>query len=970
MANENKKFKKRLFKVSKELNVAVDTLVEHLHEEGYSKVLEGTGLNASIVDEDAYLVLLAAFAADKAAASRVKEKRTLIRTESEEPDEEYEETVAEQETVASKQEPVPEKPAEPAGPAEPEGVDVPPLEVPQEEETPTEVEIPPSTAAPEIEEVEEVPVEEELVEPEMSEPAPEPVEPEVEQHEVYSDNGVQEVIEPEKIEVPEPVDQEVEIEEVEEELDLEPVAEEDEEEEDIVEEIDLADLIDEATGKPLFIDEGLLTADRYKLAGTKVIGKIDLKSLEEAAAKKKKKRKRKRKGKEDVPAVAETAVEKTDRPAKTTVVTDKDKKKRKRRKGPEIDEADVESTMQETLRELEQGTGRVRQRRRRQRREERAADRERDRAHEQESSHTIRLTEFVSTGELANLLDVPVTEIISTLFKSGLMVSINQRLDADTITFVADEFGYEIEFITDFGEEDLELEEDRPEDLQTRAPVVTVMGHVDHGKTSLLDFIRRTNVVAGEAGGITQHIGAYNVQMQDGRQITFLDTPGHEAFTAMRARGAQATDVVILVVAADDAVMPQTIEAINHARAAEVPIVVAINKIDKPDSNTQRVMQQLADYNVLVEQYGGKVQSSFVSAKTGEGVKDLMDKVLLEADLLELKGNFNRKASGVIIESRLEKGRGNVATVLVQNGTLRVGDPFVAGIYSGRVRAMFDERDNRVDEVGPAQPALILGFDGAPEVGDQFVVLNEEREAREIAQRRQQIHREQALRQRKHVTLDEIGRRLALGEFRELNLIIKADVGGSVEALADSLMKLSTAEVAVSIIHSGVGAITESDVMLASASDAVIIGFQVRPIAGARILAEREEIDIRTYSIIYKAIEDVRDALEGLLSPEETEKITGVVEVRNTFRVPKVGTVAGCYVVEGRIHRNDRIRIIREGVVVHTGHISSLKRFKDDAREVQSGYECGLSIENFHDLNVGDQIESFEIVETRRKLER
>ncbi len=964
MAKENKKFKKRLFQVSKELNVAVDTLVEHLQVEGFTKVLEGTGINASIVSEEAYQELLEAFAADRAAASRVKEKRTAIRTESEEQEEAYERPAVDREVSTPKPEPQPEKPA---APEVPEHVELPPVEATEEEERPKEVEARPPVSMPEAEETEEVPVESQAVEKETPEPTPEPVEAGADQSDIYSENGVREVLEPESLETMEPALQEVE-EETGEVVDVDQIA--DEVEDETVEEIEDTDLVDESTSKPVILDDGILTADRYKLAGTKVIGKIDLSSLEEAAGKKKKKRKRKRKGKEEVPAIAEVLEEKVERPGKASVLTDKDKKKRKRRKGLEIDEADIESTMQETLRELEHGAGRVRQRRRRQRREERAADRERDRMQEQESSHTIRVTEFISTGELANLLNVPVTEIISMLFKSGLMVSINQRLDADTITFVADEFGYEVEFITDFGEVDLDLEEDRPEDLQPRAPVVTVMGHVDHGKTSLLDFIRRTNVVAGEAGGITQHIGAYNVQLQDGRQITFLDTPGHEAFTAMRARGAQATDVVILVVAADDAVMPQTVEAINHAKAANVPIVVAINKIDKPEANPQRVMQQLADHNVLVEQYGGKVQASFVSAKTGEGVSDLLDKVLLEADLLELRGNFKRKATGVIIESRLEKGRGNVATVLVQNGTLRVGDPFIAGIYSGRVRAMFDERDNRVDEVGPAQPALVIGFDGAPEVGDQFVVLNEEREAREIAQRRQQIHREQALRQRKHVTLDEIGRRLALGEFRELNLIIKADVGGSVEALADSLLKLSTDEVAVNIIHSGVGAITESDVMLASASDAVIIGFQVRPIAGARLLAEREEIDIRTYSIIYKAIEDVRDALEGLLTPEETEKITGVVEVRNTFRVPKVGTVAGCYVVEGRIHRSDRIRVIRDGVVIHTGHISSLKRFKDDAREVQSGYECGLSIENFNDINIGDQIESFEIVETKRKLER
>ena len=644
------------------------------------------------------------------------------------------------------------------------------------------------------------------------------------------------------------------------------------------------------------------------------------------------------------------------------------RKRKKKKHGPTVDQADVEKTLHDTLRELEQGASKVRQRRRKARRDERAAERLREQEELSEQEKVLRVTEFVSTGELANLMGISVNDVISTLFSAGMIVSINQRLDADTITIVADEYGFDVDFITDLGSEDLVLEEDDPADLKPRPPVVTVMGHVDHGKTSLLDHIRKSNVVSGEAGGITQHIGAYHVELPGGGIITFLDTPGHEAFTAMRARGAQVTDIVILVVAADDAVMPQTIEAINHARAAGVPLVVAVNKIDRPDANPQRVMQQLADQGVLVEQYGGKVQCALVSAKTGEGITDMMEKVLLEAELLDLRANPERNAYGTVIESRLEKGRGNVATVLVQNGTLRVGDVFVVGIYSGRVRAMFDELDQRIEAVGPAIPALVLGLVGAPDVGDQLVVLDDEREARNIAQKRQQIYREQSLRQRKHITLDEIGRRLALGEFRELNLIVKGDVGGSVEALSDALLKLSTEEVVVNIIHRGVGAITESDVMLASASDAVIVGFQVRPMTNARLLAEREEIDIRTYSIIYDAIAEVRDALEGLLSPEKSEQINGVAEVRELFKVPKAGTIAGCFVTDGKIRRNDRIHLIREGVVIYDGTLSSLKRFKDDVREVVSGYECGMGIENYNDIKVGDQIEAFEIIETKRKL--
>jgi translation initiation factor IF-2 len=565
----------------------------------------------------------------------------------------------------------------------------------------------------------------------------------------------------------------------------------------------------------------------------------------------------------------------------------------------------------------------------------------------------------------------PVKEVIGMLFEAGMMVSINQRLDRETVEFVADEYDMEVEFIDEFSGSALQIREDDPEDLEPRAPVVTVMGHVDHGKTSLLDYIRNANVVAGEEGGITQHIGAHYVELTDfdDAAVTFLDTPGHEAFTAMRARGAKATDIVILVVAADDSVMPQTIEAINHAQAADVPIVVAINKMDLPEADPQRVMAELAEHNVLVEQYGGNVQVAEVSAETGQGVDDLMEKVVLQSEIMELKANPDREADGVIIESRLEKGRGNVITVLVQNGTLEVGDPFVAGIYSGRVRAMFDERDQRVDEVKPAHPALVLGCNGSPEVGDQFAVLEDESEARDIAQERQRIHREQELRRKSQVSLDQVSRRMAAGDFQELNLIVKADVGGSVEALSDALLKLKTDEVAVNIIHSGVGAITESDVMLARASEAVIIGFQVRPTSGARTAAEREEVDIRTYSIIYDAIEDVHDALEGLLSPEEREETKGRAEVREIFKVPSVGTVAGCYVTDGTISRNHKVRLVRDGVVVYEGEIESLKRFKEDVKEVQSGYECGIGIANFNDVKVGDEIEAYVVIEEKRTLE-
>jgi translation initiation factor IF-2 len=551
----------------------------------------------------------------------------------------------------------------------------------------------------------------------------------------------------------------------------------------------------------------------------------------------------------------------------------------------------------------------------------------------------------------------------------GMFVSINQRLDAETLTIVADEFGFEVQFISASDEQEtVAVVEDKPEDLIPRAPIVTVMGHVDHGKTSLLDFVRKANVIAGEAGGITQHIGAYEVQLDSGKKITFLDTPGHEAFTAMRARGASVTDIVIIVIAADDSVMPQTKEAINHAQAAGVPIIFALNKIDKPGANPDRVREQLSAMNILVEEWGGKYQCQEISAKQGLNVDVLLEKVMLEAELLELKANPNKHAVGTVIEAALDKGRGIVTTILVQSGTLKVGDPILAGCYSGKVKALFNERGNKVESVGPSQPIQVLGMNGAPQAGDKFNSMESEVEAREIANKRLQLQREQGIRTQKHITLDEIGRRLAIGNFKELNIIVKGDVDGSIEALSDSLLKLSTQEIQINIIHKSVGQISESDVLLASASDAIIIGFQVRPSLNARKLAEQEQIDIRMYSIIYDAINEIKSAMEGMLAPQFEEKIVANVEIRETFKISKVGTIAGCMVLDGKINRNSKIRIIRDGVVLHTGELASLKRFKDDVKEVATNYECGLNIQNYNDIEVGDIVEAFEQVEIKRKL--
>ncbi len=635
----------------------------------------------------------------------------------------------------------------------------------------------------------------------------------------------------------------------------------------------------------------------------------------------------------------------------------------------EPSEAEVQKQVRETLEKLQGKSSKGKGAKyRRDKRDVHRQKTEDDQAIQDAESKLLKVTEFVTVSEVATMMDVPVTQIISACMSLGMMVTMNQRLDAETLTIVADEFDYAVEFITADIEESVQVVEDSPEDLIHRAPIVTVMGHVDHGKTSLLDYIRKENVIAGESGGITQHIGAYGVTLEDGQEITFLDTPGHEAFTAMRARGTQVTDLAIIVIAADDDIMPQTKEAISHAQAAGVPIVFAINKIDRPTSNPEKIKEGLAQMNLLVEDWGGKIQSQDISAKTGDGINELLEKVLLEAELLELAANPNKHANGTVVEAFLDKGRGYVSTILVQGGTLKIGDYLLAGQCSGKVKAMHDERGHKVKEAGPATPISILGLDGAPQAGDKFNVFEDEREAKAIASKRTQLQREQSVRTQRHITLDEIGRRIALGDFKELNVILKGDVDGSVEALTDSFLKLSTDEIQVNIIHKGVGAITESDVLLASASDAIIIGFNVRPMGNARQIADKEEIDIRMYSIIYAAINDLKGAMEGMLSPEMKEEITGTAEIRETFKISKVGTIAGCMVLTGKIIKDAGIRLIREGVVVYTGELSSLKRFKDDAKEVAKGYDCGMQIKNYNDIKENDIIECFREVAVKKKL--
>ena len=709
-----------------------------------------------------------------------------------------------------------------------------------------------------------------------------------------------------------------------------------------------------------------------KLSGPTVVGKIDLpvessKSDSKEDRKKRKKRKRIRKEKIDINAKQQPGTDASGKsePRKKKTVQHKLKKRPVHK---EVDEEDVQKQIKDTLARLtKKGKGKAAKYRREKRdaiSQKHAAEIEK----QDQEKKLLKVTEFVTANDLANMMDVPVNEVISTFMSLGVFVSINQRLDAETLALVAEEFGYQVEFVDATVVEAIEEEEDNPEDLVERPPIVTIMGHVDHGKTSLLDFIRKTNVIAGEAGGITQHIGAYSVELENGRKITFLDTPGHEAFTAMRARGAQVTDIAVIIVAADDNVMPQTKEAINHATAAGVPIIFAINKIDKDGANPDRIKEELANMNYLIEEWGGKYQSQDISAKTGKNVDELLEKILLEADLLELKANPNKPATGTVIESSLDRGRGYVATLLVRDGSMKIGDMLLAGYHYGHIKAMFNERNQKVEKAGPSEPVLMLGLNGAPQAGEKFNVLNDEKEAKEIATKREQLYREQGMRAKKHITLDEIGRRLAIGNFQELNIVVKGDVDGSVEALSDALIKLSTDEIQVNVIHKAVGQITETDVMLAAASNAIIIGFQVRPSMAARKMAEKEDIDIRLYSIIYDAIEELKAAMEGMLSPEVKEKIIATLEVRETFKITKVGTVAGCMVKEGKIKRNSKIRLIRDGIVIYTGLLGSLKRFKEDVKEVASGYECGLNIANYNDIKVGDIIEAYEEVEIARTL--
>ncbi|MGM0529809.1 MAG: translation initiation factor IF-2 [Bacteroidota bacterium] len=750
----------------------------------------------------------------------------------------------------------------------------------------------------------------------------------------------------------------------------------------------------------------------------KVVGKIDLDSLNQKTRPEKKTRKEReaeRQAKEKVQREKKTRKKETEKGSKSSTVeaTGKEKekasakedsrpkrkrrkrihkdkervqidekktapeekkysKKKKRKKRPvrkEIKEEDVQKQIKETLSRLEsKGKSKAAKYRREKRHAINQKQKEEEEKQEQEKN-VLKVTEFVSVNELATMMNVPVNDVIQTCMNLGLLVSINQRLDAETMALVADEYNYKVEFVSAEVHEAIREDEDNEQDLEPRDPIITVMGHVDHGKTSLLDYIRKENVIGGEAGGITQHIGAYRVEVEEGRNITFLDTPGHEAFTAMRARGAQITDIAIIVVAADDNIMPQTIEAINHASAAGVPIIFAINKIDKPGASPERIKEELANMNYLVEDWGGKYQSQDISAKNGINIEELLEKVLLEADIQDLKANPDKPAKGTVIESWLDRGRGYIANLLVQAGTMRVGDVILAGSHMGRVRAMFNEWGQRVDEAGPSQPIQLLGLNGAPQAGDKFNIMESEKEAKEIANKRGQLEREQNMRTQKHITLDEIGRRIAIGNFKEVNLVVKGDVDGSIEALGDAFSKLGSEELQVNIIHKGIGQITESDILLAAASNAIIIGFQVRPSSNARKIAEKEQIDIRLYSVIYDAINDMKDALEGMLSPEIKEEITGYAEVKETYKIKKVGTVAGCIVRDGKLERNSRVRVIRDGIVIYTGELESLKRFKDDVKEVRDGYECGLNVKNYNDIKVGDYIEGFKQVEVKRTLD-
>ncbi len=952
----------RLSQLAKECNTGVGTVMEFLQDQGLEEKLRPT----TKIDEEYIQLALEKFAPDKArkeASEKVslqkKEEKEKMRAEKEATEEE-----------APDPEPLIRGKANLSGPKMVGKIDLDKKPAAKEESPAEEKKEEPAPAAEPVAEKPETPeVKEEIpVEEKVEEPAPEAEE---KQEEEKTPEEPAPKVEATKEETPvEEKPEETKAEEVEE----KPEAVEEPAKTEVKAETPEAPVEEKKEEEAKEEDKSRIATKFQKLSGPKFTGeKVDLSKFERPKKKVasssdnkddlKKKRKRKR-------------INKTDggpgdnRNNNNNRRTGGGGRGRKPEPKKELTEEEIQKQIKETLEKLTSGGkkskgSKIRREKRQERKEQEALDEMR----QEEESKVIKVTEFVTVSELANMMNVSVNEIISACMSLGMMVTMNQRLDGETLNIVAEEFGYTVEFVSADVTEAIEVEEDDEEDLKFRAPIVTVMGHVDHGKTSLLDYVRKANVIAGESGGITQHIGAYSVELESGQHITFLDTPGHEAFTAMRARGAQVTDIAIIVVAADDDVMPQTKEAISHAQAAGVPIVFAINKVDKDTANPDKIKESLAQQNLLVEDWGGKVQSHDISAKTGMGVPELLEKVLLEAELLDLKANPDRNANGTVVEASLDKGRGYVTTILVQNGTLKIGDYVLAGQYSGKVRAMLDERGHRIEKAGPAQPVSILGLDGAPQAGDTFVVMDDEREAKNIATKRMQLQREQSARSQKNLTLEEIGRRLAIGDFQELNVIVKGDVDGSIEALSDSLQKLSTEEIQVNIIHKAVGQVSESDILLATASDAIIVGFQVRPSASARRLAEKEEVDVRLYSIIYDAINEIRDAMEGMLSAEVKEEVVCNIEVRETFKISKVGTIAGCFVLDGTIHRNTKIRLIRDGVVVYTGELGSLKRFKDDVKEVSKGYECGLNIKNFNDIKVGDIIEGYKEVEVKRTLD-
>ena len=899
----------RLSKAAREFNLGVETIVDFLASKG----IEVERKPNTKLEPEQYALVRANFADEKVAKQKAKQKsKTLLEMEALAVD-------SKKATTEEAVEPAPEPTPEPAPAPEPEST-------PDPDPTPEPDPEPVAEEAPAEEEAPTEPAKEEKAKPESAVKV-------VGQVDLDSVAPKKTKKAAAKKEEPAPAEPEA------------PAAEATES----------APAAEEPKKEPAEPEAEVVRAKAEKLTGPTVVGKIDL-PVEKKPTTAGEKRKRKRITKVDVEAAGQQAG-KRDR-----TVTGAPRK--------EISDKDIQKEIKETLARLSKGKKtQASAKTRRAKRDAKAERAEREQLAQMEAAHTLELTEFVTASELATMMDISVNEVISACMSLGMMVSINQRLDKETIGIIAEEFGYGVDFVSAEVQEAIEVEVDSEDDLIARPPIVTVMGHVDHGKTSLLDYIRNTNVIDGEAGGITQHIGSYSVELEDGARMTFIDTPGHEAFTAMRARGAQVTDLAIIIVAADDAVMPQTKEAISHAQSAEIPFLIAINKCDREESNPDKIRTELAELGIQVEEWGGKTQSQEISAKTGMGIPELLEKVTLEAELLELKANPQKRAIGTIIESSLDKGRGYVTNLIVSAGTLRVGDAMLAGQYSGKVRAMTNERGEALKEAGPSTPVSVLGLDGAPNAGDEFHIFEGEKEARTIAQKRQQLQREQGIRTQKQVTLEELGRRIAVGEFKELNLIIKGDVDGSTEALADSLLKLTTEKVQVNVIHKAVGQISESDVLLASASEAIIIGFQVRPSGTARKLAEKEGIQIRLYSIIYQAIEEMKEAMEGLLSAKIEERITGTAEIRETFKISKVGTIAGCFVTDGTIHRNHGIRVIREGIVVYTGELGSLKRFKDDAKEVKKGLECGLNVEKFNDIKVGDIIEAYEEVEVKQTLD-